>query len=77
MVSHGYFGVMCVDLNKLDKAAWNSLNQLRFTWVRLSVKLICLDACVCMPRDEFPPPLHSNAPQRLHLLRHYGATLVI
>ena len=57
-LSHGYFGVMCVDLNKLDKAAWNSLNQLRFTSVRLSVKLNSLDACVCV---YSPLPLHPSA----------------
>ena len=68
---------MCVDLDKLDKAAWNSLNQLRFTWVRLSVKLNCLDACVCvcLTWDEFPPL--CTRMQRLHLLRHRSATLVI
>ena len=74
MMSHDYFGVTCVDLNKFDKAAWNSLNQLSSIWVHLSVKLNCLNASLslCMSIKHFHPLC-----TRLHLLRHRSATLVI
>ena len=63
---------MCVDLNKLDKAAWNPLNQLRSTD---TMEINCLPAvplCPGMNSDPF-----CIRVRRLHLLRHCSATLVI